>query len=292
MRHKMFVSLLTALLLALVLSGIATAQDEVNVAAYTVREGNTLVQIAEFFDVDVECLAEANVLEVDGELEPGTVLVISSICTPYTPVTTATPETAGQGGGAATTQPAAPPAPAGQGGGGTRLAVNGTYLVQRGDRLGLIARDNGVSLICLVVANQIFNPDLIYVGQTIRVPNDCAPYEQGGGSPIPGQPGAGVPGGGRVYTVQTQLGPKSYVLQADGSYIVRPTDILDFIALGFNVNTQCLAAANQIVNSYRLQPGQRLFIDFGCPPWSGVPGPRPGPYYGPAGSGQGGGPVG
>lgn len=260
MRHK----ILICILIALVLAGAAAAQEEPGVT-YIVREGNTLEQIAEFFDVSLDCLTEGNALDAGEDPETGTALVIANDCPPYE--ADEAPSEGQGGGGTATTQQA----PSGQGGGGSRVAVNGVYVVQRGDKLSLIARDNGVSLICLVVANQIFNPDLIYVGQRITVPDDCARYEQGGG--LPGTP-APAPGGGRVYTVQTQLGVKTYVLQPDGSYIVRVTDTLDFIALGFNVDTRCLAASNQIVNTYRIQPGQRLVINFNCPPWSGEPGPR------------------
>ncbi len=278
MRHTTVTRILAALLLALVLAGAAAAQEEPGVT-YIVREGNTLEQIAEFFDVSLDCLTEGNALDAGEDPEPGTALVIANDCPPYEAVTDEAEEapTEGQGGGATTTGQA----PSGQGGGGSHVAVNGVYVVQRGDKLSLIARDNGVSLICLVVANQIFNPDLIYVGQRITVPDDCARFEQGGGA-LPGTP-APAPGGGRVYSVQTQLGVRSYVLQSDGTYIVRVTDMLDSIALGFNVDTQCLAASNQIVNAHRLQPGQRLVINFNCPPWSGEPGPR---------RGQGGGPVG
>ena len=44
------------------------------------------------------------------------------------------------------------------------------YTVKRGDTLGNIARDNGVSLSDLVEANDISNPNLIHVGQVLVIP--------------------------------------------------------------------------------------------------------------------------
>lgn len=47
------------------------------------------------------------------------------------------------------------------------------YTVQRGDTLGRIARDNGVSLSDLVAANSLSNPDLIYPGQVLVIPGEA-----------------------------------------------------------------------------------------------------------------------
>ncbi|MFV1960964.1 MAG: LysM peptidoglycan-binding domain-containing protein [Acidimicrobiia bacterium] len=46
------------------------------------------------------------------------------------------------------------------------------YTVKRGDTLGKIARDNGVSLADLVEANNIFNPNLIRLGQILVIPGE------------------------------------------------------------------------------------------------------------------------
>ncbi|MBZ0297263.1 MAG: LysM peptidoglycan-binding domain-containing protein [Anaerolineae bacterium] len=257
MRRKSLI--LLVLVLALLGAASAYAQEDENPTLYTVRAGNTLPQIAEFFNVDLDCLAEGNNITPSAPVVPGQQLTISTSCPPYAAM-------ADQGGGSDASEMMD------QGGGtaatGNRVAVNGVYVVQRGDKLALIARDNNASLTCLVYANNIFNPDLIYVGQTIYVPDDCSAYDQGGGDP-----GTTLPGGGRQVVLETQLGRKVYTLQADGSYIVRPGDILDFIALAFNVDTQCLANGNQLTNPSRLQPGQSLLITSGCPPWSGLPGP-------------------
>jgi len=46
------------------------------------------------------------------------------------------------------------------------------YTVRRGDTLGRIARDNGVSLSDLVGANDISNPNLIHAGQILVIPGE------------------------------------------------------------------------------------------------------------------------
>ncbi len=46
------------------------------------------------------------------------------------------------------------------------------YTVQRGDTMGRIARDNGVSLSDLIAANNISNPNLIHPGQVLVIPGE------------------------------------------------------------------------------------------------------------------------
>ena len=46
------------------------------------------------------------------------------------------------------------------------------YTVKRGDTLGNIARDNGISIAELVEANDISNPNLIHIGQVLIIPGE------------------------------------------------------------------------------------------------------------------------
>lgn len=48
------------------------------------------------------------------------------------------------------------------------------YTVQRGDTLGKIARDNGVSLADLIKVNDISNPNFIYPGQVLVIPGETS----------------------------------------------------------------------------------------------------------------------
>jgi len=51
------------------------------------------------------------------------------------------------------------------------------YTVERGDTLGKIAREHGISLAELVEANDITNPNLIHIGQVLIVPGEAGESE-------------------------------------------------------------------------------------------------------------------
>jgi LysM repeat protein len=149
---------------------------------------------------------------------------------------------AGQGGGseAATSQP---------------TITDQTYTVQRGDRLAKIAEKFGISLECIIQSNNIGNPDLIYVGQTLVITANC----QGSG----GGQAAGQTTDALVCRFDRNAGRTA----TNGLYTVQAGDALDFIACDFGVDLQCLADANQLENRGRLEIGQQLKIDFSCPAW-------------------------
>ncbi len=105
--------------------------------------------------------------------------------------------------------------------GNTNLGSH-SYNVKSGDSLSTIAERNGVSLQSLIDANpQIRNPDRIYAGDRIQIPN--------GGS-----------------------GAKSYTVQ--------PGDTLGEIANKNNVSVQDLARVNNISNPDLIYPGAVLTI--------------------------------
>jgi lysozyme len=107
---------------------------------YTVQAGDTLASIAKRFNIDLVQLTNLNNSAL---IRPGQVLTISAA--------TPTP----QGGPASPT----PPATAAQ-----------TYTVRSGDTLTAIAAKFGTTVAALSAANNITNPNLISVGQVLRIP--------------------------------------------------------------------------------------------------------------------------
>ena len=106
---------------------------------YTVQQGDTLSKIAVKFGVTVAAIQELNKLANPNQIYPGQTLQIP--------------------GGSAPA--AATPAP---------NATPRTYTVQQGDTLSKIATRFGVTLQALQAANNLQNPDMIYPGQTLKVP--------------------------------------------------------------------------------------------------------------------------
>ncbi len=111
-----------------------------------------------------------------------------------------------------------------------------TYVVQRGDTLGKIAKRFGVSFQNLAAQNSILNPNRIQIGQILTIGSSGAPSNPPEvNSPAP------TPTSGTIY-------------------YVRPGDSLGGIAGRFGIDFQSLAAANNIVNPNMIYVGQRLVI--------------------------------
>jgi LysM repeat protein len=52
----------------------------------------------------------------------------------------------------------------------TTTAASATYTVQRGDTLSAIATQFGTTVAAIVAANDIRDPDVLNVGQTLEIP--------------------------------------------------------------------------------------------------------------------------
>ncbi len=126
---------------------------------------------------------------------------------------------------------AAAPAPA-EASGAPEAQSGWVYVVQRGDTLSSIARRFGVSVSALMRANNIANPNRIYVGQRLFIPSGD------GGQPSPDH------GCAFRYTVQRG-------------------ETLTQIARRYGVSVQQLVAANSLRNPSRIYVGQRLCIPAG-----------------------------
>ncbi len=144
----------------------------------------------------------------------------------------ATPPAAGATVTAPTAQPGAVnPAPTGSATGVAAPSGTGTYTVQAGDTLAAIARRFDTTIAELQRLNNITNPDLLALGQTLIVP---------GGSEN-ASPSTTTTGDGETYTVQAG-------------------DTLGKIAAEFGVTVQDLQKANNISDPDLISVGQELII--------------------------------
>lgn len=112
------------------------------------------------------------------------------------------------------------------------LANPGSYTIQPGDTLAAIARRYGLSTADIAAWSGLANPNLLPVGQMLRL---IAP------PPPPPTPSASLPVGGSVYVVQ------------DG-------DVLWQIAERLQVSADELAVANNLGGDQILLPGQQLHV--------------------------------
>jgi predicted chitinase/LysM repeat protein len=141
------------------ISGSGGAQN------YTVRSGDTLSGIAARFGTSVAALASRNGISNPNLIYVGQRLVVGGGASPA-PVTTT---------------PTSPPA-----------AGSGTYSVRPGDTLSGIASRYNTSVSTLASLNGISNPNLIYVGQTLRLPGGSGPAPVTPTTPVPGPTTGGI----------------------------------------------------------------------------------------------------
>ncbi|NDJ52711.1 MAG: LysM peptidoglycan-binding domain-containing protein, partial [Chloroflexi bacterium] len=104
-------------------------------------------------------------------------------------------------------------------------ASGGTHTVQPGETLFRIAQQYGVTVDELAFANGITNPDLVFAGQVLTIPN-----------------GAEATGGGQT------------------EYTVAAGDTLFRIARNFNTTVDALVQLNNLTNPDQIEVGQVLVI--------------------------------
>ncbi len=119
------------------------------------------------------------------------------------------------------------------------------YTVQPGDYLSRIAARFGVSVTAIVQANNITNPNLVYVGQQLWIPGSTAPTP-------PASPTA---------TATGSATPSPTSSPGDGFwYTVQRGDYLSLIAKRFGVSVTAIIQANNITNPNIIRVGQKLWI--------------------------------
>ena len=179
---------------------------------YTVVAGDTLAVIASRFNTTQEGIIQLNGLKDANVLALGQQLKI--------------PGKASSAGTGATS---------GAGTTGTAGATS-TYTVQAGDTLGKIAARSGTTVSELLRLNGLSNPDVLAIGQKLKVPGGSGAAPAAVGTPKPAT-------GGQSRT-----------------YVVQKGDTLLSIARRYGLTTKQLQAANNITNPDKIFPGQKLVI--------------------------------
>lgn len=135
-----------------------------------------------------------------------------------------------------------------------------THVVQPGENLYRIALRYGVTVQAVAQANNITNPNLIYVGQSLTIPGGTT-----GGSSGPSQP------------PPTTTPPTTTPPPATGTYTVAAGDNLSRIAQRFSTTVQAIAQANNITNVNLIFVGQVLNVPGAtATPGGGTATPQPG----------------
>jgi len=159
MKRSRWTATITVIVLLLVTVVVVSA------ATYVVQPGDTLWRISRQFGTSVDAIVQANRIPNPNLIYVGQVLEIPGAPgqpTVVPPGPTPTPQT----------PPPTPPPPSNQ-----------TYVVQPGDTLTRIAARFQTTVQALAQANNIVNPNLIYVGQVLVIPG-AGPI---GPTPVPPQ---------------------------------------------------------------------------------------------------------
>jgi LysM repeat protein len=196
---------------------------------HVVQRGDTVFDLARRYGSSMDAIIFANGLNRNGFISVNQVLVIpvpggTQPPPPATPtvVVIVRPTVAPQPTPVPPGAPITPPPP------GTAI-----YQVSRGDTLAAIASRFNTTVAAIVQLNGITNPNRIFVGQRLLVPN------------------TGLPG---------QITPPTQPPTAPRTYVVQRGDTLLTISLRFNRSVQAIAAANNIANPNRIFVGQTLVI--------------------------------
>jgi murein DD-endopeptidase MepM/ murein hydrolase activator NlpD len=227
----------------------------VSTGTHTVRRGETLREIATAHHTSIAALTKANSITDPDIIRVGEVLRIP-------------------------------------GGTGAAKATTTTYKVRPGDTLGTIASRHGSSVAAIVTANDLSNPNLIRIGQVLKIAASSASAGGGGGVQAPaggatthvvrrGETLSGIASrydlpiaqlvaangitGERIYVgQQLRLVPTPGTASGSGgSYEVRSGDTLTSIAKRFGTTVRALQAANDISNPNLVPSGTTLKIPAG-----------------------------
>jgi murein DD-endopeptidase MepM/ murein hydrolase activator NlpD len=125
-----------------------TQKQETESLVYTVQPGDTLIGIALRYNLTLAEIALANNLQNPNLILPGQQLILPGI----PPLESTTPS----------------PDP-------TTLATDQFHTVQPGETLFIIANQHDVTIGSIVLANNILDPNIVQVGQTLKIPTGPPP---------------------------------------------------------------------------------------------------------------------
>lgn len=183
------------------------AQDR---GEYEVESGDTLFSVAQKFSTSPQVIRELNFL-VGDIIQVGQRLIVPII--PPTPVPTAAPV---------------------------------VHVVQSGETLGQIAQIYGISQVDIIQANEITDPNAVFVGMELLIPGLKAEQpaeEAGSGEGSSGSGDSAVADSGELAV-----------------HVVQPGETLSEIAQQYDVTSDDIARINNLTNRNQLRVGQSLTI--------------------------------
>jgi LysM repeat protein len=224
-------------------------------SSHVIQAGETLSEIAELYDVEMDALMNLNGIQNADAIYVGQELSIPGAPTPTpedtpTPTVTSTPTiTPTPEPGTATPEPTATPIERSS---NPIASLNQTYTVRRDDTLNHIARRLGIDEDALRRINRLRPGQSLVIGSELILPATAEEV--------------------RITTPEQE-------------YVVQPGDTLSVIANTFGLKMGDLMAANYIGNPNTISAGQRLVIPDPAPEDEATPVPtrvgpeRSGYYY-------------
>lgn len=188
-------------------SSSTTTNTEASAASYTVKSGDTLSGIASQYNTTVNQIVSLNQLSNPNLIYVGQVLKLKNSQTTNSSSSSSS----------------------------TATTTAGTYTVKAGDTLSAIASRYSTSSSTLALLNSLSNPNLIYVGQVLKVSSNASTSSL------------------------TSSSANSTVTTA-ASYTVKAGDTLSAIAAKYGTTYQALASANSISNPNDIYVGQVIKV--------------------------------
>lgn len=159
----------------------------------------------------------------------------------------------------------------------TMAAASSSYVVKRGDTLSQIALELGTSVSVISEANDISNPNRIYVGQELVIPGSDTYIVQPGDTleNVASKTGTtvvllaeanGITNPSLLYVgTQLQLTVPEHTFQADTgtatTHIVQSGDTLGGLAARYETTVASLVELNRIANPNLIRIGSTLVVD-------------------------------